>query len=263
MTDDRFIDAWSERLRREIPGTVAVILKGSHARGTAGPWSDIDVDVLVFDEDIAERYLSWIEANEDGRLVHISAAVKTVENWLEEFDEPAGWSFGLPAIEATRLLWLGRPSLSAELDRPHRGHPAGEPELEDFVEGLGKARNAYRRGDDLTLRLAVQDLAWLCPTLLVHLNLPLSELPGTRTEALRAALELAVVPEGYRDDLLLCLGLTGTPSTPDSLLAACEHLVRGTLDLLESNADTFLPLLPPNLPQQLSGGVLRRYLAQE
>ncbi|HYI25072.1 MAG TPA: nucleotidyltransferase domain-containing protein [Thermomicrobiales bacterium] len=262
MSMERFVEAWTERLRREIQGAVAIILKGSHARGSAGPWSDLDFDVLVFDEDIADRYLSRIEENDEGRLVHVSVAVESVEGWLEGFDEAASWSFRLPSREATRLLWLGRPSLAAELDQPFRHHPAGEPELEDFIEGLGKARNAHRRGDELTLRLAVQDLASLCPSLLVPLNDPLLAIPGTRPESLRAALDFAIAPAGYRDDLLLCLGLTGLPSTPDTLMAAAERLVSGTLGLLEANADRLGPLLAPELPEQLSAGVLRRYLEQ-
>ncbi len=65
------------------------------------------------------------------------------------------------------MLWLGRPSLRAELEWPARDHPGGAPELEDFIEELGKARNAHRRGDEIATRLAVQEIAWLCPAMLV------------------------------------------------------------------------------------------------
>ncbi len=117
MIDEAFIDGWVERLRRDVPGAVAIVLKGSHGRGNAGPWSDLDFDVLVFNEEIADAYLTWIVDDGSGRLVHVSVAVETVEDWLAGFREVASWSFGFPSSEVTRLLWLGRPSLRAELDR--------------------------------------------------------------------------------------------------------------------------------------------------
>lgn len=261
MIDDAFIAGWVNRLRREIPGTVAVMLKGSHARGNAGPFSDLDFDVLVFNEPVADPYLTWIEDDGSGRLLHVSVGVEPLDDWLQGFRETGSWSFGLRSAEVTRLMWLGRPSLRAELDRAQREHPAGEPELEDFVEELGKARNAMARGDELSLRLAVQEIAELCPSLLGPLNA--AALPGTRPEALRVALGLAVAPEGYRDDMLRALGLDGRASTADDVLAAGTRLVMGTLALLETNADVFRPLLAPHLPDLLASGTLRRYLEQE
>lgn len=260
MIDEASIAVWVERLRREIPGAVAVVLKGSHVRGNAGPWSDLDLDVLVFNEEIAQPYLAWIEDDGSGRLVHVSVAVESLDDWLDGFREVASWSFGLPSREATRLLWCGRPSLRAELDRPGRIHPGGEAELEDFIEELGKARNAWLRGDELALRLAVQEIAQLCPSLLGPFNDPVY--PGTRPEALRAALDLPVAPAGYRADMLRCLGLDGHASTADEVLAAGERLASGTIDLMEANADRISPLLPPHLFKLLASGLLRRYLEQ-
>ena len=260
MTDEDFINAWVERLRAEIPGVVAIVLKGSHARGDAGPWSDLDFDLLTFNEDVEHEYLTWIVEDGSGRLVHVSVAIERLDDWVRSFREVASWSFGLPSHEVTKLLWLGRPSLRAELDRPQRDHPGGEPELEDFIEELGKARNAHARGDEVALWLAVQEIAQLCPALLAPLNEPVC--PGTRPEALRAALAFAVMPDGYRHDMLHCLGLSGRASTADDILAAGERLVFGTLALLEANADTISPLLPPHLPELLRSGLLRTYLEQ-
>lgn len=260
LIDEAFIASWADRLRREIPGVVAVILKGSHARGAANPWSDIDFDVLVFDDDIANDNLTWIVDDGSDRLVHVSVAVERVDDWLAGFRKGASWSFGFPGKETTRLMWLGRPSLRAELDRPNRDHPGGIPELEDFIEELGKARNARMRGDEVALRLAVQQIAQLCPALLVPLNEP--AFPGTRPEAINSALDLTVVSPGYRDDMLLCLGLSGQASTVDEVLAAGTRLVLGTVALLEENLDVYAPVLPPSLPQLLADGTLRRYLNQ-
>ena len=67
-----------------------------------------------------------------GRLVHVSVAVETVEDWMVL----ASGSFGFPSSEVTRHPSLGRPALRAERDLPYRTHPGGEPELEDFMQAL-------------------------------------------------------------------------------------------------------------------------------
>ena len=46
VVDERFVDRWAGRLRREVPEAVAVLLGGSHARGDAGPHSDVDLLVI-------------------------------------------------------------------------------------------------------------------------------------------------------------------------------------------------------------------------
>ena len=258
MIDREFIDGWSERLRTEIPDVAAVLLKGSHAAGTAGPWSDLDFDVLVDRAEPVEEYLAWLVDGPGGHLVHVSVAVADIRSWLEAGSEPAMWAFGFPAREATTLLWSRDDALRARLDRPHRDHPVADPELEDFIEELGKARNAHLRDDGLSCRVACRELAELCPTLLVPLN-ALAR-PATRPAALKAALELAIAPAGYRDDMLLCLGLSGQASTANDVLAAAERLVSGTVSLLRDQIESVAHLLPSDLAGDLADGTLQQYL---
>ncbi|HYJ12884.1 MAG TPA: nucleotidyltransferase domain-containing protein, partial [Thermomicrobiales bacterium] len=119
MADEEFIGRWAKRLAQDISGTLAVLLKGSHVRGDAGPWSDVDFDVLVNDTNIEAPYLTWFD-DSTARTVHISVAVEHFETWLQDFDEPADWAFGFAGRPATKLLWVTRPSLTAELDWPER-----------------------------------------------------------------------------------------------------------------------------------------------
>lgn len=259
LLPDERLDAWVSRLATTIPGAIAVILRGSYARGDADFWSDVDFDVLIDDTDIDDAYLTWFEETGE-RSWHISVAVEHLSAWLEEGTEPADWALGFPATLATRLLWTSRPSLRAELDRPHRLHPAGEPELEDTFESLGKARNALGRGDDLTARLALRDLGHLLPSLLIPLNPPTTA--GTKPEALRLALNLPIAPDRYHDDLLALLGFDGHAHTAAALLVTAERLLDGTITLLEQHIETIAPLLAPHLDQYLRDGTLRRYLSQ-
>lgn len=261
MIDRPSIDAWSARLRTEIPDVVAVLLKGSYVHGTAGPWSDLDFDVLVERPEPVKDYLAWLVDGPNGHLVHISVAVKDVPSWAAEGDHAATWAFGFPSREQFTVLWARDDTVCQRLDPPYRDHPATDPELEDFIEELGKARNAHLRGEELTCRIACQELAVLCPTLLIPLNKTVS--PATRPAALRAALDLAIAPAGYRDDMLVCLGLSGAASSVDEVLAAAERLATGTLALLREWIDAVRHLLPPDLAAYLADGTLERYLQSE
>jgi phosphoribosyl-AMP cyclohydrolase len=253
---DRLVAHWTARLSKEVPGTVAVVLKGSHARGDAGPHSDIDFDVLVEGPPV-ERYPLWLEPDAGGRLRHVSVAVQDLAGWLAEGDEPEPWALGLPVREPTRLLWATTPALRERLDRPWREYAAAEPEVEDWFECFGKMRNAKRRGDALGLRQAAQELGRYTPTLLRPLN-PVVFATSPRS-ALDLALAFPVAPAGYREDLLACLGLS-EGATADDLLAAGARLVTGTMALLREHIDVVAPLLAADIAGYLRDGTLDRYI---
>lgn len=237
----------------------AILLKGSYARDEPAPFSDIDFDVLV-NPGPRDDYLAFLVEVGAGHLVHVSVAVQSVEAWVSEADEPQEWAFWLPAHETTRLLWAQDADLRHLLDRPGRLHRAGPPELEDFVEAWGKVRNALGRNDDLAVRLAAQTLAQLCPSLLGPLNPKVA--PSHRTDALRAALQFPIAPDGYRDDLLRCLGLTGHAGSMQEIHDAARRLTLGTLALLREHEHLVKGVLPSDLHGYLRDGTLERYIRQ-
>lgn len=259
MTDQIDFDAWVSRLRREIPNVAAVILKGSHARGTAEAHSDIDFDVLV-DREPHETYLARIEDVGNDHLRHISIAVEDLTGWMAGAREPVSWGYSLAAAETTRLLWARDDMLRTQLDRPARMHPPEEPELEDFIEAWGKVRNALRKYDGLGARLAGQKLARLCPGLLRPLNPEVR--PSNRREAMHAVLTFPVAPDGYRDDLLTCSGLSAQPGSIQDLHDAAQRLAFGTVTLLREHAESMKSLLPDDLYAYLVDGTLDRYIRQ-
>jgi hypothetical protein len=168
MVGEEFIQRWVRRARREIPDGVAVFLVGSYARGDAGPYSDLDLDVLVADGP-RNQWPTWLDV-QGHRLVCVSVWIRDVATWLASQQEPQGWAFGLSSVETVRLCWAADDSWRARLERSQLAHPPGEPELDHLVGDLGKVANAWRRGDELGLRLAAQDLARSCPSLLQPLN---------------------------------------------------------------------------------------------
>jgi hypothetical protein len=247
------IAQWVDHLRQEHPDAVAVVLKGSHARGEATQWSDIDFDVLVSAPG-TELYRTWIEPV-NGRLVHISAAVESLSGWLADAEEPSSWSLGLPTTETTQLLWAASDELRLQLDRPFISHPAAEPEVEDTMEALGKIRSALARGDDVGVYRNANKLAKLIPTLLVPLN-PRSPVSNSRT-AIEAVCTMPNLPEGFASDWLVCMGYVDT-RTPRSTAASAERMFTAVLAMLPADPE----VVGDDIARLLADGRIRDYLDQ-
>ena len=276
LPEAAFLADWTDRLRAsaERP-VVGILLRGSHARSAATAYSDVDLDVLVTaanqpvppgpahpppPSDSAETpydarraYLAEV----DGRIVHVSVAARDVRTWVDRLGEPADWAFGLPVTTPARLLWAD-PTWRRRIDLPVLCQPADQPRLEELVATLGKVAGALAADDPLGVRLAAADLARLCPCVLRPAN------PGVRVASRRtafaAALDLPVAPPGYRDDMLLCLGVR--PATAVEVGAAAARLVTGVLPLVRPYADRIAETAGPDLALALRDGRLDRYVAQ-
>lgn len=246
---------WTERLRTLAPDVAAVVLRGSHARGNATIYSDIDVDVLT----TGERDPSWpVSIDErDGVLYHVSVALTSVASWLAEEQEPESYGFGLPIEVPIRVLWTADPRLAG---KTALHHPPGTVELEDAVSSYGKILSRRRFGTRHRLALATQELAGYVPGLLqpLHPHIVASD----RASALDAALGFTNVPDGYRDDLLACQGLAAAPSSPDALVAAAGRLITGSLDVMRAHIDAYRSRLEPNMIHLLETGMFDRLIAQ-
>lgn len=259
MVDELFLEGWVRRMRVAEPGALAVLVTGSYARGDAGPHSDLDLLVLTRGEPRAP-YRAHLAERDDGRLLHVSVGAKEWRDWLGRRARAADWARFLPAREAARVLWAAD-EVRWRLADPTLERPPGSVELEDFVSAVCKAKNAQLRSDELALRLAAQELATLCPSVLRPLNPPAA--PRSPYEALHAVLALPVAPPGYREDMLLCLGLSGRATDAEAVYAAALRLALGTLALLRPRAEELAGEVEPELPRFLADGTLERFVEQE
>lgn len=257
--EDDLISGWVEQLRFRYPDAVAILLKGSYARDDAGAFSDIDFDVLL-DGAPFERYSMYLVESVAGNLRHVSIAVESLVSWLDSEREAVDWAFGLAVRVATKLLWARTPDTALLLDRDCREHPSAEPELEDFVESIGKIENAIANSDDLAVRLAAQTVAKLAPGLLQVLN-PVV-FPGTVRQALDAALGFRVAPVEYREDMLHCLGLSGEAVSTTSIAESAHRLVLGVLEILQERADNIQSGEDGDPFTLLRNGTLLRYVRE-
>lgn len=261
MLDEQHLARWVERLRRDEPRAVAILCHGSYARGAAEPHSDLDLDVLIDGEPDA-HYRSAFEELPDGRLLHATIATISLEGWLAQFAPPVmseEWALFLPARQMARLLWA-TPAARERLD----GHIIlaleAEPQLQDVLEDAAKVRNAIARGDELGVRLAAQHLALCCPAALSLLNPPV--VVDTHRAALQAALDLPVAPPGYRDDMLICLGMSGHATSAQDVHDAVLRLAVGIISALQAQPQVVAGRVEPGLPEALADGRLMRLLTQ-
>jgi phosphoribosyl-AMP cyclohydrolase len=256
------LDAWVARLRAEDPRMVALLVHGSYARGQAQPHSDLDLDVLL-DGEPEVGYRSVITALPNGRLLHATIAMYSLADWLEQFQpvvESEEWAFFLAARQDARLLWATEEAHQQLTNRVVL-EIAASPQLQDVLEGAAKVRNAYANQDELGVRLAAHDLASRCPGVLSLLN-PAVQI-RTRREALQAGLSLSVVPPYYREDMLTCLGMSGSATTSSDVHTSAIRLATGILELLRPHAAELAGRIEPDLPIYLANGDLLRLLKQE
>jgi phosphoribosyl-AMP cyclohydrolase len=256
--DEAFLNGCVAWLREVEPGTAAVVLMGSYARGEAGPFSDVDLEALT-DGPPRVSYRSLFQELPDGRLIHITAGADDWREWLAPEEEPADWTFGFPVREEARLLWATE-EMRERLGNPTLLRPPAPLEVQDFIECFSKVRNAWWRSDELALRFAAQDLVQRAPGLLRRLN-PEARV-GTPYQALQAALALPVSPPGYREDFMICLGLSGHATSAAEIHERATRLADGVLKLVQANAALFAAEVEPELSRYLTDGTLARYLAQ-
>lgn len=261
MNAHALLERWTERLRHEEPQAVAILCHGSYARGAAEAHSDLDLNVLV-DREPTASYRSAFEELPDGRLLHVAIETTTLEEWLEQFAAPVeseAWAFYLQARQVAQLLWA-TPEAHAKLEGCVTLTFAAAPQLQDLLESAAKVRNAAARGDELGVRLAAQDLGVRCPAL--HgLRSPLPVV-DSRRHALQVALDMTAGPQGYRDDLLTCLGLSGRATTMDEVHLAALRLAAGILETLQPLAGMLANNVELGLPEALADGRLGRLLTQ-
>jgi phosphoribosyl-AMP cyclohydrolase len=261
MTNDHLFDRWVERLRAEEPRAVAILCHGSYARGEPEPHSDLDLDVLL-DGEPEVGYRSAFEELPDGRLLHATIAVESLHGWLARFDPPSEseeWAFFLPARQVARLLWA-TPEAGRLLEGRVTQALEFNPQLQDLIESASKVRNAHARGDELGARVGAQGVALRCPAVLGLLS-P-TAVVDSPLAALRTALDMPLAPAGYRDDMLVCLGMSGRATSAADVHDAALRLALGVLALLREHGPPLGGRVEPGLPEALADGRLVRLMTQ-
>jgi phosphoribosyl-AMP cyclohydrolase len=250
--DEGLVSRVVEQLLVLEPEATAVLLIGSYAKGTAAVGSDLDLMAITPSPRVG--YRTWFEERIGEDALHISPGAKTPEAWLAKAATPARWSLGFPAINAASYLCTDDATRAQLGQDPSLHHPAADPELEDFLDFVLKAKRAANTDDELGLRWFAQGAATLAPTLLIPIND--ERIVSDRRDALDAALTLTVAPHHYADDLAVCLGLT--TASDGGVKTAVARLGSELLAFLRERAPDVDA--QPEIARYLADGTLERHL---
>lgn len=243
------------RLRDVEPAAIGVLVTGSYAAGRATRQSDLDVTVLTAMPPLT-HYRTWFEPR-PGAPLHVSAGAMALDAWVEEGRTAADWALGFPTEEVASWVWATEAARAVLGEPPTMRRPPASPELEDFLECATKVRRAANDGDAPGARWHAHHLGCYAPRLLRLLN-PERRVTTVR-DALQAALDLEVVPDGYRADLALCLGLQ--PAADGEVIGAARRLAARMLAFLREHRPDVDP--QPDLARYLADGTLERHLAYD
>jgi phosphoribosyl-AMP cyclohydrolase len=250
--DDALVPQVVEQLLVLEPEATAVLLTGSYAKGTAAVGSDLDLMAITSSPRVG--YRTWFEERIGDDALHVSAGATTPETWLAKAATPARWSLGFPALNAASYLLTDDATRTQLGEDPSLHHPAADPELEDFLDFVLKAKRGASTDDELGLRWFAQGAAALAPTLLIPINS--ERIVSDRRDALDAALTLTVAPHHYADDLAVCLGLT--TASQGEVKAAVARLGSELLAFLRERAPDVDA--QPEIARYLADGTLERHL---
>jgi phosphoribosyl-AMP cyclohydrolase len=242
-----------ERILELEPGTVAILVSGSYAKGVADEQSDLDL-IVVRDREPSTPYRMWFEDRHGLALLHVSPSWRSIERCVAERSRPEDWALGFPVHNVTKYVWTTDAGRDALGDPPDYVHPPAEPELEDFVEFMGKVRRSARHGDRVGVRAFAREAGLLAPGLIRALN------PETvvrdRREAIEAALSLRVAPAHFAEDLATTLGLVAAGD--DDVERSASRMARELLAFLRERNPDADP--QPDIARYLADGTLERHL---
>lgn len=158
---------WDALVHRfDAPGVQAIVLAGSHARGDAGPWSD--VDLLRFVAEDAKELAGSGTHLIDGQFVNVSNVTATnVERW---FEQPHEAVVCVPGVCSARALLDRDGAFAAVQTRAHawvwdaamqgRADVWASKEMVGWIEEAYKGLEGLRRHDVGRMLSARFGLSW-------------------------------------------------------------------------------------------------------
>lgn len=243
------------RLLELEPTSIAILVTGSYARGSAAIDSDLDLKVVTRDPP-ASPYRMWFEDRADQQPLHVSPSARQLNSFLQELARPANWrwALGFPVRFDARYVWAEADARALVGDPPSVVLAPAEPELEDFVEFLVKARRSQLGRDGIAVRHYAHYAALLAPGLLRALNPEV--IVCDRREAIEAALTLEVAPIHFREDFARALGVR--PGDDAQVAASALRMGQELLAFLRTNHPNADP--QPDIATYLADGTLERHL---
>ncbi len=246
------------------PSMEALLLFGSYARDTQGPFSDLDLGIVTRESPSQTDRLRLLSRPEG--LLAVSIHSRSLDAILREARDPDMWPEVRDIYAGAKVLWGQACVLARVKDEVERLSPrpdqlwhTAQHDMLSLVEALGKAKNAATRLDGAALAAATTRVAECSARLLRPLNPPWSALHVAHLARTFASWSSA--PEGSADDVALCLGHGPSSANLASALLAALRLTLGTIEILTPHVER-LPL-EPELRSLLADGRLALLARQE
>jgi predicted nucleotidyltransferase len=257
--------SWVARLRAGEPTALAVLVHGSHARGRAARYSDVDLRVITA---TPPRVRDRVRLEEHaGRLVHFSIGSRSLPELIELADDPRKWMYVRPQYLDARLLWEEPGTLDLLRGEVDARAPGRLPfvdglqlALETLLEYATKVRHAHLDGDYVRaawFARRVGEHAWET----VHATAESRLLPSERDWA-EDCLSLGGAIPGYRASALVCLGLTPEARSIDRLLEASLDLADAVVTWLGGELARIGPAAGETVVELIESRRTARYLRQ-
>jgi len=222
----------ARRASRDIletyPRVLGVFLDGSVGRGEPGPYSDIDLMVIV-----RGKPPRWFSRLDSGILVTVGFS--TPAKYRAALRNPQEFLWSRGGARSARILHdtndllrkLRRERLRAEFP-PRLQERLLASMYEEIIEYAGKLRNGHARRNTYLMRYAARVIAGFAETAVLGLN-DLS--PPTENVLWRVVSSARRKPRHLSVDYPVAAGLRGTVGT-DRVYRAALRLTRETLRLI-------------------------------
>jgi Nucleotidyltransferase domain len=255
---------WVHRLQIEEPSALAVLLFGSRAIGSEGPYSDVDLRVITACEPQVRDRIYFEEYG--GRLVHFSIGSRPIFELIRLCQDPERWAWMKPTYTSAKVLWDSTGIVDVlnriiEANTPKR-YPYVEDlqyALETLVEYVTKVKNAHAAADYVRAAYFAQkvgEYAWrTCRACSESPRLMAGE-----SQAFEDRLEIGKDIPGYVENIEVCLGLRPHSRTIDDILFASVRLAVGVVDWVHTVAPRVE--ISVSLLELLDSGKVRQYLMQ-
>jgi hypothetical protein len=225
-------------------GVQALALLGSHARGDAGPWSDVDLVCFVTEEMPTSEATTHLI---DDHLVVVNCVTPNqVERWFTAPEEAVRVIIGLrqgqaladpvgvfAAVQARAQNFTWDATMQSHADR------WASQQMVGWIEEVHKGLAGLHRGDSGRLLFARHGLSW---GMLRILTVQQGILLASENDVLTALAEVLAPDTSLLDLLVAAFGMAGVDGTPPPLRA---QVIAG-LRLYARIADRLAPYLTPD-----------------
>lgn len=214
-------------VKREYPNLLGVFVHGSVARREPGPFSDIDLLVVV-GQGRKPKEFSYFDDD-----IYVGIGFLRLAELEKEFTDPKAFFWARGSSMTTRILYDPKGVLKRLVSRWRRATPSHRI-LEDtlwdmyhnIIEYSGKLRNGWNKHDEYLTRYSARIVAQCAERAVMVLNdiSPISE-----NYLWHQVLKARRKPRHFSIDYPIAIGIVGTKDTSkvyESALRLCRETLR-------------------------------------